>query len=54
LLTATRQRRLLLSDLDRGLHQLVGNDPAKAIEILGTIREVVCMTARSEKLRAAT
>ena len=31
-----------------GLRQLAGNDPAKVVEILGTIREVACMTAGSK------
>jgi NAD-dependent deacetylase len=34
---------LVTQNID-GLHQLAGSDPAKVIEIHGTIREVVCMT----------
>jgi NAD-dependent deacetylase len=34
---------LVTQNID-GLHQLAGNDPAKVIEIHGTIREVVCMS----------
>jgi NAD-dependent deacetylase len=33
---------LVTQNID-GLHQLAGNDPAKVIEIHGTIREIVCM-----------
>lgn len=34
---------LVTQNID-GLHQLAGNDPARVVEIHGTMREVVCMT----------
>lgn len=36
--------RLLVTQNIDGLHQLAGNDPARVVEIHGTMREVVCMT----------
>jgi NAD-dependent deacetylase len=35
--------QLLVTQNIDGLHQLAGNDPAKVVEIHGTMREVVCM-----------
>lgn len=34
---------LVTQNID-GLHQIAGNDPARVIEIHGTIREVICMS----------
>lgn len=34
---------LVTQNID-GLHQLAGNDPAKVVEIHGTMREIVCMS----------
>jgi NAD-dependent deacetylase len=41
--SAGRLDTLLTQNID-GLHQLAGSDPARVVEIHGTIRDVVCMS----------
>lgn len=48
LVALERQGRLdtLVTQNIDGLHQLAGSDPAKVVEIHGTMREVVCLSCR--------
>jgi NAD-dependent deacetylase len=56
LVTLERQGKLdtLVTQNIDGLHQLAGNDPARIIEIHGTIREIVCMSCGDQAPAQAT
>lgn len=45
---------LLVTQNIDGLHQLAGNDPARVVEIHGTMREVVCMACGTRGPAAPT